>query len=292
MNKRASLLACLGLSLALTGCAVKKAPSAEETAERKDKIAVTSVATLEILDALEIDSVVGVPKTENKIPDRYKGIAEIGAPMSPDLEALKTQDPTIVLSPVSLKGDLQPKYEGAGIESYFVDLNSVEGMYASIKELGTKFGKEEKTQELLDKYNTWLNEKQKKQESLEKKSVLILMGLPGSYVVATENSYIGNLVALAGGKNCYEGESKEDFINVNTEDMLKKKPDIIIRTSHALPEQVMEMFKKEFADNDIWKHFEAVQKGQVFDLTSTDFGMSATLNYQSAVDKLEGYLYP
>ena len=32
-------------------------------------------------------------------------------------------------------------------------------------------------------------------------SSYLLMGLPGSYIIATENSYVGSLVALAGGEN-------------------------------------------------------------------------------------------
>ncbi len=290
MSKRFSIIALLATCFALTGCAVKQGN--QEEAKQEERIAVTSVAVLQILDALEVDNVVGVPKTESEIPDRYKEVEQIGAPMSPDLEVLATVSPTIVLSPISLEGDLKQKYEGAGLDSYFVNLDSVEGMYSSIAELGKRFGKEEKAEELVKQYESWAEEQKKKQESREEKSVLILMGLPGSYVVATEHSYIGNLVALAGGKNCYEGQSEEDFINVNTEDMLKKNPDVIIRTSHAMPEQVMEMFKKEFSENDIWKHFEAVKNKQVFDLTSTDFGMSSNLNYAKAVEEVEGYLYP
>ena len=68
--------------------------------------------------------------------------------------------------------------------------------------------------------------------------MLILMGLPGSYVVATESSYVGSLVKLAGGVNVYGDGDGQDFLNINPEDMVEKAPDIILRTSHALPEQV------------------------------------------------------
>ena len=83
------------------------------------------------------------------------------------------------------------------------------------------------------------------------------MGLPGSYIIATENSYVGSLVAMAGGENVYAGTDQE-FLTVNTEDMKTKEPDIILRTAHALPDQVVEMFKKDFETNDIWKHLESV----------------------------------
>ena len=42
------------------------------------------------------------------------------------------------------------------------------------------------------------------------------MGLPGSYIVATENSYVGSLVEMAGGQNVYAG-TDEEFLSANTE---------------------------------------------------------------------------
>lgn len=69
------------------------------------------------------------------------------------------------------------------------------------------------------------------------------MGLPGSYVIATENSYVGSLVKLAGGENVYQNTDQE-FLTVNTEDMKKKEPDIIVRAAHALPDQVTKCLTK------------------------------------------------
>ena len=105
--------------------------------------------------------------------------------------------------------------------------------------------------------------------------VLILMGLPGgSYLVATESSYVGDLVKLAGGTNVYGNGNGQDFVNVNAEDMLQQNPDIILRTSHAMPEEVMKNFETEFAQNDIWSKFSAVQNGKVYNLDNNYFGMS------------------
>ena len=52
---------------------------------------------------------------------------------------------------------------------------------------------------------------QKEHEDKDKPKVLILMGLPGSYIIATENSYVGSLVELAGGENVYAGTDQEFF---------------------------------------------------------------------------------
>lgn len=63
------------------------------------------------------------------------------------------------------------------------------------------------------------------------------MGLPGSYLVATNQSYVGNLVELSGGENFFNSDDKE-FLTVNLEAMLSQKPDIILRTSHDMPDKV------------------------------------------------------
>lgn len=108
------------------------------------------------------------------------------------------------------------------------------------------------------------------------------MGLPGSYVIATENSYVGSLVKLAGGENVYQNTDQE-FLTVNTEDMKKKEPDIIVRAAHALPDQVTKMFNEDFETNDIWKHFDAVKNKRVYDLTYEYFGMSANFKYKKCI---------
>lgn len=274
----------------LTGCAVK--PSAKNDAETP-RIVATSIATCEILDHLSVDAVVGVPDTQSyKVPKRYEKAEKIGSPMAPNMEIVKSLEPTIILSPNSLEGELKPQYDAIQTDSYFLDLKSVEGMYQSIQALGEMFGKETEAKKLTDEFEEYKTNYLKDTENKEAPDVLILMGLPGSYVVATEKSYVGSLVKMAGGNNVYGDGEGQDFVNVNTEDMLEKDPDIILRTSHAMPEQVKAMFSEEFKTNDIWKHFRAVQNEKVFDLDHEKFGMSATFRYPEALEELKPILFP
>lgn len=254
------------------------------------RIAATSMATVYILEKLNVD-LIAVPNSQiDKLPNRYKSAEKIGMAMSPDIEKLKSINPDFVFSPVSLISDLLPKYKAANLDYGFLNLNNVEGMYKSIDDLGKLLDREKEAKILRDDYENFIEEYKKKHSMNKSKRVLILMGLPGSYVVATENSYVGSLVALAGGENVYGG-SNDQFLTINTEDMLKKNPDIILRTSHALPDEVLEMFKKDFSQNDIWKHFIAVKEGKVYDLNYERFGMSAKFNYKEALSDLEEILY-
>ncbi len=279
--------AVLALSI-LTGCAVKSQTQTNDV--NLESVAATSVAIMQICEAMEID-LIGVPKSDlAETPEVYSDAVELGYAMAPDLEVLAQLNPDIVLSPVSLVSDLKPQYEAANLEYGFMNLSNIHGMFQSIEELGVLLDKESEAQVLIDEFNAYYAEYQGLNNGGNPPTVLILMGLPGSYVVATENSYVGSLVEVAGGINVYAG-TDSDFLNVNTEDMLLKDPDIILRTAHALPDSVLEMFIEEFAENDIWQHFSAVQNGEVYDLDSDVFGMSANFEYKTGLETLEEILY-
>lgn len=276
------------LVFSLCGC-VNQHP--EETSDSQElRLIATSPAVADITDKLELDLVGVCSSSISIIPSRYDDAEKVGTAMSPDTEIVKSLDADWILSPSSLQGDLQPKYAAVETKSIFLNLKSVEGMYQSIDDLGELFDREEQAQALIDEYEAFMNEYKEKNADKEKPTVLVLMGLPGSYIVATENSYVGSLVKLAGGINVYQGETDE-FLNANTEDMQKRDPDIIVRCAHALPEDVVEMFKEEFETNDIWKHFRAVEEGRVYDLSYEYFGMSAGFDYPQALEELQPILY-
>lgn len=288
MNRIKKILAILLASLLLTSCVSQKSGKKANNGELR--IAATSMATVYIMEKLNID-LVAVPDSEiDPMPERYKDVPKVGMAMTPDIEKLKQINPDYVFSPVSLISDLLPKYKAADLDYGFLNLNNTEGMYKSIEDLGKLLNRKKEAKDLIDDYKKFIDDYKEKHKDKKAPRVLILMGLPGSYVVATENSYAGSLVKLAGAENVYEGTDQQ-FITINTEDMLKKDPDIILRTAHALPDQVMAMFKKDFAENDIWKHFRAVKEGKVYDLDYKKFGMSAKFNYKEALNDLDKLFY-
>ena len=251
MNKNIkflSMVLCLVACL-LAGC-VNQHPEGEKnkvqelkqvTKIKNPRVIATSMATVYIMERLNVD-LVGVPNSKvDKLPKRYEGKPKVGMAMAPDLEKIKTLNPDWIFSPVSLVSDLEPKYENAGLRFGFLNLNNIPGMYKSIEDLGVILDREKEARVLVDEYQKFMKDYKSKHKNMKKKKVLVLMGLPGSYVVATDKSYVGSLVELAGGDNIYKS-NKDQFINITTEDMLKKNPEIILRTAHALPDQVRKMF--------------------------------------------------
>lgn len=258
--------------------------------ETDKRLVATSMASVYLLEALKLD-LVGVPQSEvDALPEVYKEATLVGSAMTPDMELIRSLNPDYVFSPYSLVGDLKPKYDNLNLNYGFFNLSNVDGMYQTIEDLGRLLNREKEAKLLIKDYENFMANYHTLHKDKPKKKVLILMGLPGSYVIATEASYVGSLVKLAGGENVYK-ESDTPFINVNIEDILQKEPDLILRTAHALPEEVMAMFDKEFKTNNNWKHFTAVKNDKVYDLDSKKFGMSAKFNYKEALKDLEVLLY-
>ncbi len=279
------------LLVSIAGCSSPKKETAKQVkSESKERIVATTVAVTEIMDVLEVD-LVGVPTSSKTLPKRYKGLPEVGNPMSPDMEKVKSLKPSEVLSVTTLEYELKPVFDGVGMKANFLDLTSLKNMKNSISDLGKKYGREKQAEEVVTKLDKKVTSIQKEVKGKKEPTVLILLGVPGSYLVATEHSYIGDLVKQLGGKNIVQGEQVE-YLASNTEYLKKADPDIILRAAHGMPDEVVKMFDKEFKTNDIWKHFAAVKNNRVYDLEERLFGTTGNLAAIEALDELKKMMYP
>ncbi|MDU0205051.1 MULTISPECIES: heme ABC transporter substrate-binding protein IsdE [Paenibacillus] len=300
MNKRMGAILLAGMLVMTAGCSSgtpsdsntaasqTAAPAADVQSEKR--VIATTVAAAQIMDALEMD-LVGVPTSTKELPNRYDGATKVGNPMSPNMEVVKSLDPTDVLSVTTLEYDLAPVFKNAAVDATFLNFTSLDKMNKEIIALGDKYNRQKQAQAIVAKVQDKQKEINQKIAGKKQPSVLILLGVPGSYLVATENSYIGDLVKLAGGINVVQGE-KVEYLASNTEYLQQANPDIILRAAHGLPDEVIKMFDKEFQKNDIWKHFEAVQHNRVYDLQEDLFGTTGNLAATEALDELVKMLYP
>jgi len=291
VKKIASVLMVIILLMSIAGCSSPKKETAKQVkSESKERIVATTVAVTEIMDALEVE-LVGVPTSSKTLPKRYKGLPEVGNPMSPDMEKVKSLKPSEVLSVTTLEYELKPVFDGVGMKANFLDLTSLKNMQNSISDLGKKYGREKQAEEVVTKLDKKVASIRKEVKGKKEPTVLILLGVPGSYLVATEHSYIGDLVKQLGGKNIVQGEQVE-YLASNTEYLKKADPDIILRAAHGMPDEVVKMFDKEFKTNDIWKHFAAVKNNRVYDLEERLFGTTGNLAAIEALDELKKMMYP
>ena len=285
-----SMIATGILMLNLVSCSSDNNENKDVAMESGEEVVVaTSVAVTEILDALGV-KVSGVPKTSYELPKSTEGAVEIGNPMSPDLEIIKSLNPTIVVSVDTLGSDYMNLFTENNIPSEFVSLESLDGLKEAITILGKKFDKNDEAKNLLNEIELKESEVKKKAETLENPEILVLFAAPGSTMIATSKSYIGSLVKIVGGKNIVEDNSTS-FTTYNKEDLAMLNPEKILVMVHALPEETKAALEAEMATDSAWQNIDAVKEGNVVYLDSEYFGMSANLKVIEALDLLGDILY-
>jgi iron complex transport system substrate-binding protein len=290
-KKFLSVLTPAAFVLLLTACGAEDANPTEATkdqtaATEEPRLITTTSALTDIMAELDLE-LVGMPDTSYDIPERYKELPTVGNAMDPDEEKIMALKPTEVFSVTSLEMDLEEPFAAYGINARFVNLQGIDQMLAAIEEIGADYDRVEEAEKLTTEIETNINELSAAVEGKEKPKVLILFGVPGSYLVSTENSYVGDLVKKAGGENIVQGADQPEYLASNTEYLHQSNPDVIIRLSHGMPAKVVEMFDEEFATNDIWKHFNAVKNDRVYDLDEPVYGTTANLH---VIEALEGLI--
>ena len=120
------------LSATMIGCSNDKKDVVVNNDE--DVVVATSVAVTEILDALGV-KVSGVPTTSYELPESTKEAVEVGNPMSPDLEIIKSLNPSVVVSVDTFGADYEKLFTDYNIPSEFVSLSSLEGLKETVSNL-------------------------------------------------------------------------------------------------------------------------------------------------------------
>lgn len=253
------------------------------------RVVASSVAVVQILDVLGVP-MVGVPTSSYELPESVANAERIGSAMSPDMEIIASLTPDVIVSVDSLSSDLKEQFANLNIETSFVNLSSYDGLKEAIKDLGSRFGVEEKANELLSSFEEKEASISDKISNNESKSVLIIFGAGQNFMVASESSYVGDLAKRVGATNILES-SAISFSPIDMEYLADKNPEYILFMSHANPEESLAAFEKEFETNKAWQNFDAVKNGKVIALEPEYFGMSANLLAVDAMEKLVDILY-
>ena len=287
MKKILLMISALLIVFVAVGCSSQTVE--ENTADKEEKqqvVVATSVAITEILDELGV-KVSGVPNTSYDLPESVKDATKVGSPMNPDMEIIKSLKPTSVICVDTLGSDYEKQFEQNNIDADFYNLSDVDGLKETISSLGEKFDKQQKAEEILSDINK-IEEKVSKNKNSDQK-ILVLFGAPGSVMVATDKSYVGNLVKLVVCNNVFSNATSS-FTQVNLEEIIKLNPDKILVMTHANPEEAKKSVEEELS-KDLWKNINAVKNGDITYLENGYFGMSANLKVVESLEKLGEILY-
>ena len=257
--------------------------------EEAGNVVASSVAIVEILDAMNIP-MVGVPTSSYTLPESVADATEIGNPMSPDMEVITSLEPDYIISVDSLEADLGDQFKATGATTYFADLSSYEGLKTTITDLGALFGNKDAASAVIAGLEEKEANVEAEVEGKEAPTVLIIFGAGDSFMAASDSTYVGDLVRLAGGVNVVT-DAPSGFSPIDMEYLAEQNPDYILLMAHANPEESLKALQNEFDTNEAWQNFDAVTNDRVYALETGYFGMSANLQAGDALEKLVEILY-
>lgn len=293
-----------GVSI-LTGCAASNEIKTEEVKGEKvqvnqessevqevEELNVVSitVAATQVLDKLGVD-LVGVPTTKSTLPTRYEGVTQVGQVLNPDFEIVASLDADLVIIDSMFKEDVEESMKAYGMNAFYFNTSTYTSFLESIDELGEAVGRKEEALELVKELKS-VEEKIKNKMSGEAPTVAILFGGGENFMLATDKSYLGDLVHTVGAHNITDDLAIDsDYISFSMEQIIASNPDFILRFAHGNLEETKKAFDQAFEKNPAFATLDAVKEGRVIDLDPGVFGVSANIHVVNAIQTLGEIFY-
>ena len=122
----------------------------------------------------------------------------------------------------------------------------------------------------------------------------VIFGAGENFMLATDTSYLGDLVKTLGATNItskLDGDMSSGYVQFSLEQILAQNPDYVLRFAHGNIEQTKKMFDEAFDAKDAYQELDAVKSGKVYDLDPTIFNVSANLEITTAIETLGEIFY-
>lgn len=280
-------------ALFLTGCQSTSGKSQkEETKEKKPSVVAATVSGAQVLDKLDAN-VAGVPTTKMTLPEKLKGLPEVGQAMSPDLEIVASLEPDVFVMDNMFKEKVEESMKKYDLDTFYFDTSTYTNFLTSIEKLGAKIGQEKEATKVINELKDVEKEAVKNKKG-EAPKVAIIFGGGENFMLATESSYLGDLVKTVGAKNItnnLDTSVKSPYIQFSLEQILEQNPDYILRFAHGEIEQTKKAFDSAFDKNPAYKELDAVKNNKVIDLDPSIFNVSANLQVKEAIKTLGETFY-
>ncbi len=276
----------------MTGCQAGGTTGKSEDVAKEKTVVAATVSGSQVLDKLDAN-VVGIPTTQLEMPEKFKGLPEVGQSMNPDLEVVASLNPDVFVMDNAFKDSVEKSLKEYDFNTFFLKTNTYTDYIKSIEELGKTIDKEEEATTLINELKN-IEKEVKSKKGDKAPTVAIIFGSGENFMLATETSYLGDLVKTVGGKNIASKLDKNvenGYVQLSLEYILEQNPDYILRFAHGNLEETKKSFDKAFDKNPAYQELNAVKNNKVVDLDSNVFNVSANLKVKEAIQTLGDILY-
>ncbi len=220
-----SLLCAAALLAAFVAPAI-----AQSSKQPYKRIISTAPSITEALYAMGLgDRIVAVDRF-SRYPKEAQSKPSIGDYVSPNLEVIASYRPDVVMIPAN-PIHLQQQLEALQLNVLELNQDGLQRLYDSYRTLGRVTGEPEAAQHLIESIQQPLGEIKRRVDGLPRTRVMFVVGrtpqrLDGLIVVG-QDSYLNEVIDLAGGENIFHDASSA-YPQISLEEVLARNPDVIV----------------------------------------------------------------
>lgn len=265
---------------------------------KPQRIVVLNSSNMEMLYAVG-GKAIGRPESTG-MPEylalKIKNLPSVGETPNPNIEKIVSLSPDLVIGVnVGFHHAIIPVMERAGIPVLLLSINSFQDIMDKLRFYGELTGNTEKAKKIIDDIQTRVNKAAKKAMAHKPPKVVIIWGSTQSFNMALPNSFVGNLVEIAGGVNIASGlkplQTMPQYAAISMEYVLAKDPDMVFLITHGDDDKVSAKFKNEIQGHPAWKGLRAVKEGKVYTLPYGLFGVNPAVRVADAIEHLAKLMY-
>lgn len=190
------------------------------------------------------------------------GAADLGSAHQPNFEVLFGARPELVVGDRVLHAALASRLEASGAEILLLDTSSVEGTLDGLADVAGRLGAGEVVAGDLARVRAALAEIRFDGSP----EVLPLYGVPGRYLLVTDETWIGDLIVRSGGsltaptglaapgsEGAGRGAAASGYLQIDDEWMAAQRPDVVLLLTHGDPRAIEATFRQRIADGGAWR---------------------------------------
>ena len=198
-----------------------------------EKIIVLAPSVLEIADGLNaMEKVVEIDNFTVMMGEPLAaGFEGVGDYQSLNVERIVELDPDLLIAITGGPEDDYNKVAELGIPVYrVVDVRGIEGVYEEISNISKIIGKEKEGLELISDLRSEVEDIKSKLEGLtdDQRPDVFYEIWNEPLMSAGEDTFINDLIEIAGGKNILSGDGLMGWVEYSLETLIEKDPDVII----------------------------------------------------------------
>lgn len=226
--------------------------------KKPTKIISLAPGNTEILFGLGLDEeIIGVTDYCD-FPEKAKTKEKIGGFSTPNIEKIVSLNPDIVLATGGVQEKSVATLEELGIKVFVIEAKTIDNLLDRIKDVGKLLGKSEEAENLVNYLEKRIEAvKNKIGDIPETQKPKVFIEIWSDPLMTTGvDTFIHNVVELAGGKNIFD--LKGGFQAINVETVIEVNPDVILLSVHG------ETNIEELSNRPGWQTIKAIKNKRVY----------------------------